>query len=309
MANTRTIPETGRKEGRSREARRLPLSDVTVARGSAALLWFLIFLAALGGLAAWMRPTASPAEPETVTGDPDAATGQAVVAAGGFAERYVTAYLEAGNEGEVLAPFLGYTPTLPATATATELQAPVRAVDITKADTDYLSVVVAVGWTGQERFWQVAVDLRDGPANAVGLPAAVAGPAIPERSSLDVNMGQPALDDPVVESVTGFLGAYLCGQGELSRYLSPGVSITAADPKVCSEIEVIRWGIVDDDDEDVQTVVLDALLDGGPPADDAAAGDTTGPSPRVATYTLLLTSRDGRWEITELLPAPPLDDD
>lgn len=304
MANTRTIPETGRQTGRTRQARRLPVSDVTVARGSAALLWLLIFLAALGGLAAWMRPTSSPAEPETVTGDPDAATGEAVVAAGGFAERYVTAYLEAGNDGAVLAPFLGYTPELPATSTATELEAPVRAVEITRADTDYWSVVVAVGWTGQERFWQVAVDLREGPANAVGLPAAVAGPAEPERSSLDVNMGQPALDDPVVESVTGFLGAYLCGQGELSRYLSPGVSITPADPKVCSEIEVIRWGVVDDDDEDVQTVVLDALLDGTVDAE-----ETNAASPRVATYTLLLTSRDGRWEITELLPAPPLDDD
>jgi hypothetical protein len=31
--------------------------------------------------------------------------------------------------------------------------------------------------------------------------------------------------------------------------------------------------------------------------------------PRLSTYTLLLTNRDGRWEVTDLLPAPPLSQD
>jgi len=303
VANTRTIPETGRRLGRSRQLRRLPVSDVAVARGSAALLWVLVLLAGLGGLAAWLRPTSSSEPSRTVVSDPDGVTGNAVVVAGGFAERYVTAYLEAGKEGEKLTSFLGYTPELPLNAQATELSAPVRSVDITKAGDDYWAVVVAVGWPGQERFWQVAVDMRDGPANAVGLPAAVAAPAAPERSSLDVSMGQPALDDPMVESATSFLGAYLCGQEGLSRYLSPGLALAPAEPKVCSSAEVIRWGVVDGDDDNTKTVTLDALLDGDAAADDSAT------SARVATYTLLLTSRDGRWEISELLPAPPLDDD
>lgn len=302
MATTRTIPETGRRNGRPREPRRLPVSDVTLARGSAALLWVLIFLAAMGGLAAWLRPTSDPEPTATVSDDAGAASGQAVVVAGGFAERYVTAYLEAGNEGEVLAPFLGYTPELPTTARPTELSSPVRAVGIEAAADGYWSVIVAVGWTGQERFWQVAVDLREGPANAVGLPAAVAGPVAPERSSLDVNMIQPALDDPMVESATGFLGAYLCGQGELARYLSPGLRIAAADPAVCGEVEIIRWGVVEGDEPDAQTVVLDALLDG-------SADPESGTTPRVATYTLLLASRDDRWEVADLLPAPPLEAD
>jgi hypothetical protein len=278
------------------------VSDVTLARGSAALLWLLIFLAAMGGLAAWLRPASSDDPAPAASTDAAAVDGEAVVVAGGFAERYVTAYLEAGNEGEVLVPFLGYTPELPATARPTELSAPVRAVDITPADDDYWSVVVAVGWTGQERFWQVAVDLRDGPPNAVGLPAAVAAPAPPERSSIDVNMPAPATDDPMVESATGFLGAYLCGQADLSRYLSPGVSLTPADPAVCGEVEIIRWGVVESDDETNKTVVLDAALD-------QTADPDSGFTPRVATYTLLLSSRDGRWEVAELLPAPPLEED
>lgn len=302
MANTRTIPDSGRQMRRPRQPRRLPVSDVTVARGSAALLWLLVLLAALGGLAALLRPSASDDTPATVGDDPDAVPGESAVVASGFAERYVTAYLEAGSEGDVLSPFLGYTPELPATAEPVDLAAPVRAVDITKADTDYWSVTVAVGWTGQEHFWRVAVDLRDDVANAVGLPTAVAGPPEPERSALDVNMGQPALNDPEVKTVTEFLGAYLCGQGELARYLSPGLKLKAADPKVCSTVEVIRWGVVDDGGTG-ETVVFDALLDG-----DTAANADSGVTPRVATYTLLLSSRDGRWEVTDLLPAPPLKD-
>jgi hypothetical protein len=275
-----------------------------VARGSAALLWLLVLLAALGGLTALLRPNSSSDEPATSEPDPDAVPGESAVIAGGFAERYVTAYLEAGSEGDVLAPFLGYAPELPPTAEPVDLAAPVRAIDITKADTDYWAVTVAVGWTGQERFWRVAVDLRDGAPNAVGLPAAVAGPPNPERSALNVNMGQPAIDDPEVKTVTEFLAAYLCGNGELARYLSPGLKLHAADPKVCSKVEVIRWGVVDGDDDTTHTVVFDALLDGDP-----AANASSGATPRVATYTLLLSSRDGRWEVTDLLPAPPLEDD
>ena len=271
-----------------------------MARGSAALLWILVLLAALGGLTAFLRPNESNDPTPTVKADKDAVPGTAVVEASGFAERYVTAYLEAGNDGSVLAPFLGYTPELPATAKPVDLQAPVRAVDIAKAGTDYWSVTIAVGWTGQERFYQVAVDMRHDDINAVGLPATVAAPPEPKRSSLDVNLQQPNTDDAAVQTVTGFLGAYLCGQGDLSRYLSPGLALAAANPKVCSEVEVIRWGVVKGDEEDKQTVVFDALLDGH---------GRSNATPRLATYTLLLASRDGRWEVADLLPAPPLNED
>jgi hypothetical protein len=272
-----------------------------VARGSAALLWILVALAALGGITAFLRPNTSNDPAPTVKADDEAVPGTAAVEAGGFAERYVTAYLEAGNDGAVLAPFLGYdTVELPPTAKPVDLAAPVRAVGITKAATDYWSVTVAVGWTGQERFYQVAVDMRDGDINAVGLPATLAEPPKPKRSTLAVSLQTPNPNDPAVQTVTGFLGAYLCGEGELSRFLSPGLSLTAASPKVCSEIEVIRWGVVKGDDESKQTVVFDALLD---------SHGRSGATPRLATYTLLLASRDGRWEVNDLLPAPPLDED
>jgi hypothetical protein len=267
-----------------------------LTRAAAVVLWILILLAALGGISALLRPSSS--------GSGDAATGattgdqsQSRLVASGFAERYVTAYLEAGRDGAGLVPFLGYTPELPATAEAGPVSAPVRTVDVAEAGDDYWAVTVAVGFPGEESFWRAAVDVDpDGfEAVAVGLPSAVAAPPAAEREKLGVTLAQPPVDDPLVETVTGFLGAYLCGQGDLSRFLSPGTAITAVDPPVCQDIEIVRWGAVADD-EGHQTVVVDAQLG-------------TGVRARFATYSAAMTRRDGRWEIAELLPAPPRDSD
>jgi hypothetical protein len=64
---------------------------------------------------------------------------------------------------------------------------------------------------------------------------------------------------------------------------------------VCSELEISRWGATSDE-EGHQTVVVDVQLD-------------TGPNARIATYSAAMTRRDGRWEIAELLPAPPRESD
>jgi hypothetical protein len=71
--------------------------------------------------------------------------------------------------------------------------------------------------------------------------------------------------------------------------------LTAADPAVCQELEIVRWGAAADD-ADHQTVVVDAQLGRGANA-------------WIATYSAAMTRRDGRWEIAELLPAPPRDSD
>jgi hypothetical protein len=277
-------------------ARRAPsISDATLTRGTAVLLWILIALAALGGLSALLRSPSSGADdsgPSTAA----SSDAQAQLIASGFAERYVTAYLQAGSDGSGLVPYLGYTPELPGTARATPVTAAVRTVDVAEAGDGYWAVTVVVGAPGAERFFRTAVDVDDDfAAVAVGLPAAVAAPPAAEREKLGVTLAQPPVDDPLVETVTGFLSAYLCGQGDLSRYLRPGTSLTAADPPVCQGIEIMRWGALADD-ADHQTVVVDAQLGSGANA-------------HIATYSAAMTRRDGRWEIAELLPAPPRDSD
>lgn len=297
MANTpRTIAKTSQL--RARWAPTASLSDAVLARLSAVLLWVLVVVAALGGVLAWAS-SGSDSPSATTTSDDGAATG-AVWAAAGFAERYVSTYLLAGSEGSHLASFLGYAPELPPTQQPSEIAAPARAIHVTEAGEDYWSITIAVGPPGQERYWRAAVDTHGDTPVAVGLPTAVAGPPVEvDRADLAVNLGQPPTDDPLAETVTGFLGAYLCGTGDLSRYVQPGVDITPADPAVCRTVELVRWG-ASTDEGDNRTVVVDALLVSG-------SGDAA--TPQQTTYAVDLTRRDGRWEVAELLPAPPREQD
>jgi hypothetical protein len=269
------------------------VSDVTLTRVASVLLWVLIAMAALGGLKSLTSSSGGGGDAApTVTAD----SAESRMVAAGFAERYVTAYLQAGRDGSSLAPFLGYKPELPGTAEAGELPSPVRTVEVVEAGEGYWAVTVSSGATGSERFWRAAIEVDDDlTAVAVGLPSPVAGPKAAERTDLAVTMSPPSLEDPLVVDVTGFLSSYLCGQGDLSRYLSPGTELTAVNPPVCTELEITRWGAASDE-EGHQTVVVDVQLD-------------TGAKARIATYSAAMTRRDGRWEIAELLPAPPRESD
>jgi Conjugative transposon protein TcpC len=297
VANTpRTIAKTSLLRVRFAPGR--TLSDAALARAGAVLLWALVVLAAAGGIYAFVRSPSGSAS-ETSSSGTDTMS-ESVWAASGFAERYVSTYLLAGADGRHLTPFLGYTPELPPTQQPVEPAAPARVVDVQAAGDEYWSITVAVGPPGQERYWRAAVDTRGGQPVAVGLPTAVAGPAEEvERVDLDLNLAQPPTDDPVAETMTGFLGAYLCGQGDLSRYLRPGLTLTAADPAVCSQVELVRWG-TSDTEADTRTVVAEVRLISG--SGDAAT--TLG-----STYTAEMARRDGRWEVAELLPAPPRQDE
>lgn len=272
-----------------------PTSEATLARAASIVLWGLVILAGLGGLSALVRTTSSSTTEDTA--EPTTASDDGRWVAAGFAERYVGAYLLAGSDGSSLSTYLGYEPELPGTARPAAVAAPVRTVEVTSAGDDYWSVVVAVGPPGQEWFWRAAIDATGDAPVAVGLPAAVAAPPEVERVDLDVNLGPVPAEDAAADTVGGFLAAYLCGSGELSRYLSPGVELTATNPPMCTGIELNRWGSRSDSDGR-QTVVVDATL-----------GSGEGQPVWQATYAVELARRDGRWEVAELLSAPPRDGD
>jgi hypothetical protein len=297
VANTpRTIAKTSLL--RVRFAPRATLSDATLTRAAAALLWVLIVVAAAGGVYAWARSPSGSTE-EASPADGAGMSDDSVWAATGFAERYVSAFLLAGPDGRSLAPFLGYSPELPPTQQPSAVVAPARVVGVEGTGDQYWAVTVAVGPPGQERYWRAAVDTTGSQPVAVGLPAAVPGPpAEVDRTELAVNLVQPPTDDPVAETVTGFLGAYLCGQGDLSRYLRPGLMLTAADPAVCNQVELVRWGSSGEDE--ARIVVAEVQLVSG--ADEAAVA-------QQSMYAARMAQRDGRWEVAELLPAPPRQQD
>jgi hypothetical protein len=276
------------------------LSEPTLARLGAGLLWALVVLAGVAGITAWLRDPATSSDSAAVAGESTGAA-EARWQATGLAERYVSAYLLAGNDGSSLAQFLGYTPDMPANSVPDDVVAPARAISVRPAGEEYWSVTVAVGPPGQERFWRAAVDTHGPLPVAVGLPTAVAGPYAVERRDLGVNLGEVPAEDARLETLTGFLGAYLCGSGDLGRYLAPGVVMAAASPSVCSEVDIRRWG-VDAVDDTHQTVVLEALLYETEPGADES-------TPRQAMYTLSLEERDGRWEIADMPLGPPLEED
>ena len=90
-----------------------------------------------------------------------------------------------------------------------------------------------------------------------------------------------------------FLSAYLTGDGELTRYLAPSASVSGVQPSPFTTVEVLRSGRANDPGG--RTVVAVA----------ARAADDAGRA-QLLEFWLAVSQRDGRWEVTEVLPTPPL---
>jgi hypothetical protein len=292
-----------------------------LARTSA---WGLIASGPVLGVAALLGSSA-PAE-----GRPMAAPAHKAVSErspAGFAQLYVAAYLEAGHGTErSLAAYFSGSVTLtndPGTRSATRTVA----VASRQVQPGYWSVTVAAqvarknakgAWVDVGlQYYQVPVQVL-GPASAGGagrpgaaelgyistaLPAQVAAPASLNASNLGygTNRGNnPA--DPATQTVSGFLGAYLTGDGALDRYTSPGVALRPVAPAPYTGVEITD--IADDSGNASSTAV---------PADGArrrvlatvTAKDGSGASYPL-NYALTLRSRGGRWEVAALDAAPQL---
>ncbi len=90
-----------------------------------------------------------------------------------------------------------------------------------------------------------------------------------------------------------FLAAYLAGDGELARYTAPASRIVAVQPPPFVSVEVLKAGFGDAPDGFQQVAMVVRATD--------AAGRI-----QVLEYALTVVQRDGRWEVSELLPAPTL---
>jgi len=280
---------------RHRSRRPAVVSDETRMRAASAGLWALVSLAAVGGVTALLRPP--PDAPETPSTGAPADSVTDAWAAASFGERFVIAYLAAGPGSDVdLSAFMADSPALPATGPAEPLDGPVAAVGVEQIDAGYWAVTVAAGQPGHERFWQVGVRRDAGRLVATALPTPTAGPAVADRPELLVDVAEvPPVGDPAVDTFAGWVRAYACGQGDASLYLAPGVELAPISPPLCSEAELTTWGSVAAGDGR-RHVVAEVVLDPDPQA-------------RRVTFAAVLAERAGRWEITELLPAPALADD
>ena len=265
-------------------------------------LWALVGTGAVAGLAG-LATRSAPATAAVVEPAPPS------VSAEGFAEMFVATYLGAGEEGraEALAPFypgatLQLEPTL-ATLYVTRT-ATVAALEVSEG---YWAVTVAAEVLepaaedayrpGGTRFYQVGVVEADGALAATSLPGQVPAPATAEAPELDVEAFRRAdTAEPTTEAMQRFFAALVAGDGELDRYVAPGTGLRALDPAPYRSVEIER----------VALRALNEAEDAHRALVEVAATDADERT-QVFHYALELVLREGRWEITELLPAVPLD--
>jgi len=288
-----------------------------------AALWCAIIAGPLLGLAAFARGGGS-----ATAADDTAPAIRSGAAPAGVASLYVGAWLAAGSGTEdsvrTYFPQLGRLPDEPNKHSATRL-VPVEVVEVSPG---YWSVTVAAqvatqterGWvdTGVH-YYRVPIRVLGGPEAggegepggptgyvATGLPAEVGPPAGLEPVQVDYPRHRSAdSSDPVADAVSRFLAAYLLGDGELTRYVSPGSALGPVSPSPYTKLTVrdlftdestAGGGGDRDPDRDGTELAVLATVD----ATDRYA------TVRQLGYALTLTSRDGRWEVSALDSAPAL---
>lgn len=150
--------------------------------------------------------------------------------------------------------------------------------------------------TSIRRHYQIPVRVDAQGVSALTLPAFVAVPAaVPAGSSVYATRVDPKSDAAVAAGQ--FLTALLTGQGEVSRYVSPGVQIAPIRPA--------PFGQVNLDEVTATSEVPAAVTDGSRlQLQVRVAGTVTTQQRLHSTYWLTLAGRGGRWEIASIDAAP-----
>lgn len=142
--------------------------------------------------------------------------------------------------------------------------------------------------------------------SATSLPAEVNAPASATHGDLAYGPARGVKgNEAVTDTVSRFFAAYLTGQGELDRYVSPGLEVAAIVPAPYKSTLVtglqVDQGEAGSDNED-DTVPVDGtrrqVL--------VSVSATTDGQDYLLTYALTLSSRDGRWEVAAVDAAPVL---
>lgn len=227
---------------------------------------------------------------------------------GAYAVDYVSAWLAAtSSEPGRLSDFvdvsalagLGQTPSA-----ARDLQ--VAAIDSVDVDVVRVLVTGLVDEPGADgegitvpRAFEVVVSIDEGGSLApVGLPAPVALPASAETPSTGYSEVVVTESGPA-QAVRDFLNAYLAGAGDLTRYVTPGVTLAPITPAPYASVELVSI--------DAASTIPDSLADGDELEVLAQVRLVTADGePTLATYTFTLTARADRWEVSALNPTPVL---
>ena len=226
----------------------------------------------------------------------------------GVAELFVATYLGAGEDSAAALRLFLDGPSLYGVVEGSWRAVRTTSLGAHQIGPGYFAVTVAAEVVASEsssdgqgawvpagtRFYSVGVVETEAGWAVTGLPTLVGAPprAVPAEllvGRLDGLDSTPGLE----ETVSRFLAAYLTGVGELARYTAPSSRIEPVQPPPFSEVEVLESGLVDSSDGAGQVRVV------------VRAADAAGRA-QVLEYSLTVGLRDGRWEVSELLPAPPL---
>lgn len=143
----------------------------------------------------------------------------------------------------------------------------------------------------QRQYFQVVVE-RNGDGLAVQtLPAPVPAEATSTASRLVYGERVPPGDE-VFDTAAGFLRALLTGDGDLTRYVAPAADLVPITPPPYSAVEMVevRVGHLVQPSPDGTTTRLLAT----------AVAVSLGGQELTVQYPLVMTARDGRWEVVEI---------
>ncbi|WP_030618317.1 conjugal transfer protein [Streptomyces achromogenes] len=229
-------------------------------------------------------------------------TAAATADPGGYAQLFLGAWLRSSADDETsaqaqLAHSMAPDVSLPEPA-SDALPAPqsVTAVRTAQRGGNAWSVTVAAQYAdGSVRYYAVPV-VADGPGASfavTGAPGEVAGPvrATVPKSPYGETVPQGDLSSAMGE----FLAAYLTGAGEVDRYLSPGVQLTAVSPAPYKAVAVQQVSAVE------EAAAAEEVSADGTPVHvlvSVEARDAAGRWPLA--YEVTLKARSGRWEVAAL---------
>lgn len=226
----------------------------------------------------------------------------------GFAELFIATYLGAGEDStDGLGPYLDGV-SLDGVEDDSWSVARTTSLGAEKVGPGYFAVTVAaevLGAAGTSdgspvwvpvgtRFYSVGVAETSTGFAITGLPTMMPAPAGATAPELLIRRPDGLDAAPGLEAMLPrFLAAYLAGDGELTRYTAPPAHIVPVQPPPFAGVEVLQAGMVEAADGLTKVAAI------------VRAADSSGRA-QVLEYWLVISQRDGRWEVSELLPAPSL---
>lgn len=225
-----------------------------------------------------------------------------------LARQFVVAWLQAsrGNEQE-LNHFVSGSPSLPSAPLFVATDPAVASIDYEQKSRTYaVTVSVSVRAASDanaatvRRYFQVPVVITEAGVRAAALPAEVAEPS----TSIDVKLGYKyrVANHPIATSAHEFLSAMLTGNGEVARYLTPGISIAPIVPAPYRSVAITDVY----SSEDLSAASASAPLPDGDVVRllVTAAQKVTEVDSVSGQYALTMTSRGGRWEVSAIDATP-----